>query len=81
MDFEAIKNYWDDRAAGDSSIQSTTQDVYLREIEFRVLKEELKLRAPQSVVMWAVATGAQLSGWPVSCPQSSFRGLTIRLPC
>jgi SAM-dependent methyltransferase len=37
MDFESIRKYWDDRASLDQSAQSTTQDVFLREIEARVL--------------------------------------------
>jgi SAM-dependent methyltransferase len=49
MNFEEIKTYWDQRASGDSSVQSTTQDVYLREIEFRALRQELNRLAPSSV--------------------------------
>jgi len=37
-----IKKYWDDRALSDSSKQSTTQDVFLREIEMRVLIEAIE---------------------------------------
>jgi ubiquinone/menaquinone biosynthesis C-methylase UbiE len=74
MDFEAIKNYWDDRAAGDSSIQSTTQDVYLREIEFRVLKEELKLRAPQSVVDVGCGDGRTTIRLASVLPTIKFQG-------
>ena len=49
MDFNQIKTYWDDRAASDSSAQSTTQDFYLREIEFRVLKTLIDRYKPISV--------------------------------
>jgi ubiquinone/menaquinone biosynthesis C-methylase UbiE len=37
-----IKKYWNDRAVSDSSKQSTTQDVFLREIELRVLIEAIE---------------------------------------
>jgi SAM-dependent methyltransferase len=48
MNFNQIKNYWDKRAAGDDSEQSTTQDVYLREIEATTLASELKKLKPNS---------------------------------
>lgn len=49
LDFDGIRQYWDDRASGDSSVQSTTQDVYLREIEYRVLLERIRQHAPSRV--------------------------------
>lgn len=49
MNFEEIKNYWEDRAAGDSSAQSTTQDYYFREIEFNVLSERIQKYSPSLV--------------------------------
>lgn len=49
MNFEEIKKYWEDRAAGDSSAQSTTQDFYLREIEYHVLLERIQKYSPDSV--------------------------------
>jgi SAM-dependent methyltransferase len=50
MDCEQIKQYWDERAASDGSAQSTTQDYYLREIEFRVLKSAVETYLPQNVL-------------------------------
>ena len=47
LDYDDIRKYWDDRAVGDSSVQSTTQDVYLREIEARVLEERIERYAPR----------------------------------
>jgi len=32
MDFNGMKKYWENRAKEDDSVQSTTNDVYLREI-------------------------------------------------
>ena len=49
MDFNEIKKYWEDRAALDTSAQSTTQDFYLREIEFKVLSERIKKYSPKLV--------------------------------
>ena len=37
-----IKKYWNERAKSDSSPQSTTQDIFLREIEQRVLENILE---------------------------------------
>jgi len=37
MNFEEIKEYWNSRAASDSTVQATTQDVYLRQIEATTL--------------------------------------------
>ncbi len=50
MDFDQIKKYWESRASADSSAQSTTQDYYLREIEFRVLKDLIDRYTPVSVM-------------------------------
>jgi SAM-dependent methyltransferase len=50
MDFNQIKNYWEDRASADTTAQSTTQDYYLREIEFRVLKDLIDKYQPANVL-------------------------------
>lgn len=50
MDFEQIRQYWEQRAATDTSAQSTTQDYYLREIEFRVLHGCLLKYQPRRVM-------------------------------
>jgi SAM-dependent methyltransferase len=50
MDFEQVRKYWDDRAAADSSAQSTTQDFYLREIEYRVMKGLIERLGPARVM-------------------------------
>lgn len=50
MDFDQVKKYWEERASIDSSAQSTTQDYYMREIEFEVLKNIIKKNAPYSVM-------------------------------
>lgn len=50
MDFEEVKKYWEERAAADSSAQSTTQDFYMREIEFKVVSKLIELHKPASVM-------------------------------
>lgn len=50
MDLDEIKKYWEDRATSDSTVQSTTNDVYLREIEARVLGEQIRKFVPASIV-------------------------------
>lgn len=49
MDFNEIRQYWDQRAGGDSSVQSTTQDIYLREIEFEAVLAQIQKYAPARV--------------------------------
>lgn len=49
MDFEEIKEYWENRSAIDSSAQSTTQDYYLREIEYSALFERIQKYSPGTV--------------------------------
>ena len=50
MDFDQVKKYWEERAFADSSAQSTTQDYYLREIEFRVIKGLIERHGPVRVM-------------------------------
>jgi ubiquinone/menaquinone biosynthesis C-methylase UbiE len=42
MDFEEIKEYWNQRAGVDSSVQSTTNDFYLRIIESKQLIQAIE---------------------------------------
>jgi len=49
MNFDEIKRYWEDRASDDSSAQSTTQDFYMREIEFNAISERIGKYLPNSV--------------------------------
>lgn len=46
MNFEEIRNYWEGRASNDGSVQSTTQDVFLREIELNTLIERIRKYSP-----------------------------------
>jgi len=50
MNFDEVKKYWEERASADNSAQSTTQDYYLRDIEFRVVKGLIEQYRPASVM-------------------------------
>lgn len=49
MNFEEIRNYWEGRASNDSTAQSTTQDIFLREIELNTLIEKIRKYSPRRV--------------------------------
>ena len=74
MNFEEIKNYWEDRAAGDSSAQSTTQDFYLREIEFNVLSERIQKYSPNLVADIGCGDGRTTSRLASKFPKAFFSG-------
>lgn len=50
MDFDQVKKYWEERASENSGPQSTTQDFYLREIEFKVVRDLIDQYMPASVM-------------------------------
>lgn len=75
MNFEEIKKYWETRAAGDSSAQSTTQDFYLREIEYNVLSERIPRYAPGRVADVGCGDGRTTARLAAGNPGSSFTGL------
>lgn len=74
MDFEEIKKYWEDRAREDSSAQSTTQDFYLREIEFNVLSERIKKYSPDSVADVGCGDGRTTVRLALQLPNVFFSG-------
>ena len=69
LDFDGIRNYWDTRASGDSSAQSTTQDVYLREIEYRVLAERVGRLRPARVADVGCGDGRTTLRLAAGCPR------------
>lgn len=71
---DEIRNYWEGRAAGDPSAQSTTQDVYLREIELRVLIERIERLKPASVVDIGCGDGRTTMGIARGLPSLEFSG-------
>lgn len=74
MSFEEIQKYWDCRAAGDSSAQSTTQDFYLREIEFNALSERIQRYSPGLVADVGCGDGRTTARLASKYPNASFSG-------
>lgn len=74
MNFEEIKKYWEDRAAGDSSAQSTTQDFYLREIEYNVLLDKIQKYSPDSVADVGCGDGRTTARLASKLPNILFSG-------
>ena len=74
MNFEEIKKYWEDRAASDSSAQSTTQDYYLREIEYNVLFERIQKYSPSSVADVGCGDGRTTARLASKYPHIFFTG-------
>ena len=75
MNFEEIKRYWEARAAEDASAQSTTQDYFLREIEFRTLAAQIDKIKPKAVFdigCGDARTTARLAG---TFPAIGFSGM------
>lgn len=56
-DFDKIKKYWEKRAKDDNSKQSTTNDVYLREIEARALGDFIIKLAPKRIADFGCGDG------------------------
>jgi SAM-dependent methyltransferase len=75
LSVDEIRNYWEDRASGDSSAQSTTQDVYLREIELRVLTENILRLKPARVVDIGCGDGRTTIGVARHLPEHNFFGI------
>lgn len=74
FDFEDIKRYWEERAANDSSAQSTTQDFYLREIEFNVLTARINKYSPSLVADVGCGDGRTTSRLASVFKDTSFTG-------
>jgi trans-aconitate methyltransferase len=74
MNFEEIKKYWEDRAACDSSAQSTTQDIYLREIEFNTLSDRIHRYSPALVADVGCGDGRTTVRLASQHPNASFAG-------
>lgn len=74
MNFEEIKKYWEDRAAGDSSAQSTTQDFYLREIECNILIDRIQKYSPNCVADVGCGDGRTTARLASKFPNVNFAG-------
>lgn len=74
MDFDEIRKYWEDRASGDASAQSTTQDFYLREIEANALTERIGRHLPGRVADVGCGDGRTTARLAARFPQTDFVG-------
>lgn len=74
MNFHEIQEYWENRAAGDSTAQSTTQDFYLREIECNVLFDCIKKYLPDSVADIGCGDGRTTTRLASKFPNVFFSG-------
>lgn len=71
---DEIKDYWDQRAGLDNSQQSTTMDVWLRDIESRVLCEVIQKFQPRSICDVGCGDGWTTINTALSYPDASFFG-------
>jgi ubiquinone/menaquinone biosynthesis C-methylase UbiE len=74
MNHDELLFYWDNRAKVDKSPQSTTQDVYLREIEKTVLTNNLLELKPKSVLDVGCGDGRTLLDVAALFPDTEFSG-------
>jgi SAM-dependent methyltransferase len=74
LSVDEIRTYWEARSAGDPSAQSTTDDVYLREIELRVLREQIERLKPASVVDIGCGDGRTTIGIAKKLTSLNFSG-------
>ena len=72
--FDKIKNYWESRAKEDGSVQSTTNDVYLREIETRVLGDFILKLSPETVADIGCGDGCTTIATALKLPSVKFWG-------
>ncbi len=70
-----IQQYWNERAASDTSAQSTTGDVFLRQIELSVLKEHISKASPCCVADVGCGDGRTTAGLAQSFRHVQFEGL------
>lgn len=74
MNFDEIHSYWQSRAEGDDSAQSTTQDVFLREIELQALLKQIKRSTPQKIADIGCGDGRTTLGLARGYSAGSFCG-------
>lgn len=74
MDLEEIKTYWEERATQDHTMQSTTQDIYLREIEFKSLFEKIQKHLPCKIADIGSGDGMTTINLASNYKNGSFSG-------
>jgi len=71
---DTIKTYWDDRAGLDNSQQSTTMDVWLRDIELRVTSETIQRYQPHQICDVGCGDGWTTINAGIAYPELQFFG-------
>lgn len=79
MNFEEIRNYWEGRAAGDASAQSTTQDIFLRQIELRSLIDRIEKLKPRNIADIGSGDGRTTIGLAETFDDIQFCGFDYSL--
>lgn len=74
MNANEIRKYWDDRGARDTTAQSTTQDIYLREIEFEVLCRCVSAYRPSTIADVGCGDGRTTTRLAEKHSRASFTG-------
>lgn len=69
-----IKAYWENRAANDSSAQSTTMDIWLRDIEAEFLSAAIKQYKPTNVCDVGCGDGLTTISCAMNNPSTAFAG-------
>jgi SAM-dependent methyltransferase len=75
MDVDDIRQYWEGRASSDGSAQSTTNDVYLREIEYSVVNDAVAHLKPESVLDVGCGDARTTARLAASNAEISFAGI------
>jgi SAM-dependent methyltransferase len=74
IEADRIKAYWENRAAGDKSAQSTTLDFYLREIEFNSIRDAINRCIPARVFDIGCGDAYTTSRLAAAFPNIAFVG-------
>lgn len=72
--FAEIREYWENRAANDTSAQSTTMDIWLRDIEAEYLSAAIKQYKPKMVCDVGCGDGLTTIRCAINNPSTLFAG-------
>ena len=72
---QQVKNYWEERAKDDKEATSTTNDIYLRAIEQRILLEKCRELPNSSVIDVGCGDARTTASLASSLPDSTFLGI------
>jgi trans-aconitate methyltransferase len=75
LNAEQVREYWERRAATDSGSQSTTMDVYLRDIEFQALASRIEVPQHATIADVGCGDGRTTAKLAARFPSIAFRGI------